>query len=70
MVFLFNRSRPPQEIFETIVLNDKLIDLNQLTWESAMYWQNLVKYVKEKQMEDYLEQILPEVVFFCDYIQK
>ncbi|XP_063086189.1 condensin complex subunit 3 isoform X2 [Cavia porcellus] len=51
--------------------NRKLIPLETLTPEMALYWRTLCEYLKSRgdEGEEYLEQILPEPVIFVEYLQ-
>jgi len=50
----------------------KLIDFEKLNPESAVYWSQLCEYMKTKGAdgEVYLDDIMPTVVVFCDYMQE
>jgi len=52
---------------------DKLIPLDKLTPETAMYWRVLAEYLEEQKApgaEEYLEMIMPELSAFCQYVRK
>ncbi|XP_033356774.1 condensin complex subunit 3 [Bombus vosnesenskii] len=46
----------------------KLIPVNKLGSETALYWRCLVKYVQRESCTEELETILPELSMFCNYI--
>ncbi|XP_025977808.2 condensin complex subunit 3 isoform X2 [Dromaius novaehollandiae] len=48
----------------------KLIPLEDLTAENALYWRSLCEYLKSKgeEGEDLLEQMLPEPAIYADYL--
>ena len=50
--------------------NDKLIPVDKLTAETAMYWRVLAEYLAEQSAEEYLEIILPELSPFCQYVRR
>ena len=50
--------------------NDKLIPVDKLTAETAMYWRVLAEYLAEQSAEEYLEMILPELTPFCQYVRR
>ncbi|XP_015098027.1 condensin complex subunit 3 isoform X2 [Vicugna pacos] len=60
------------ELAEICKNNDgrKLIPLERLTPEIALYWRVLCEYLKSKgdEGEEYLEQILPEPVVYAEYL--
>ena len=52
---------------------DKLIPLDKLTPETAMYWRVLAEFLEEQNApgaEEYLEMIMPELSAFCQYVRK
>ena len=52
---------------------DRLIPLDKLTPETAMYWRVLAEFLVEQNApgaEEYLEMILPELTPFCQYVRK
>ena len=49
---------------------DKLIPVEKLTAETAMYWRVLAEFLAEQGAEEYLEMILPELTPFCQYVRK
>lgn len=63
---------PLNELAEICKNNDgrKLIPLERLTPEIALYWRVLCEYLKSKgdEGEEYLEQILPEPVVYAEYL--
>ncbi|XP_030170000.1 condensin complex subunit 3 isoform X2 [Lynx canadensis] len=63
---------PLNELAEICKNNDgrKLIPLETLTPENALYWRVLCEYVKSKgdEGEEVLEQILPEPVVYAEYL--
>lgn len=54
---------------EVGVGENKVIPYENLNWETASYWTLLVKHIKQLDMEDQIEHILPELVHFCSYIE-
>lgn len=63
-------SKPVREILEVLHLENKLIPIEQLTWEVALYWKSLVRHIRSKNLDEYLDQIMPETLQFCKYIEK
>lgn len=62
---------PLNELVEICKSNDgrKLISLETLTPEIALYWRVLCEYLKSKEEhEDFLEQILPEPAVYAGYL--
>ncbi|XP_054994249.1 condensin complex subunit 3 isoform X2 [Sorex araneus] len=63
---------PFNELVEICKSNDgrKLIPLEALTPEIALYWRVLCEYLKSKddEGEEFLEQILPEPVVYAEYL--
>nr|KAF6501525.1 non-SMC condensin I complex subunit G [Molossus molossus] len=63
---------PLNELAEICKNNDdrKLIPVETLTPENALYWRVLCEYLKSKgdEGEDFLEQILPEPVIYAEYL--
>ncbi|XP_055986317.1 condensin complex subunit 3 [Sorex fumeus] len=63
---------PLNELVEICKSNDgrKLISLEALTPEIALYWRVLCEYLKSKddEGEEFLEQILPEPVVYAEYL--
>ena len=49
---------------------DKLIPVEKLTAETAMYWRVLAEFLAEQGAEEYLEMILPELTPFCQYVRR
>ncbi|KAK1346029.1 hypothetical protein QTO34_008498 [Cnephaeus nilssonii] len=52
------------------LLHRKLIPMETLTPENALYWRVLCEYLRSKgdEGEEFLEQILPEPVIFAEYL--
>ncbi|GLV34023.1 Chromosome associated protein G [Carabus blaptoides fortunei] len=63
-------SQPIREILEVMHLEDKLMPMEQLTWEVALYWNSLVRHIRSKNLDEYLDKIIPETILFCKYIEK
>ncbi|XP_039694054.1 condensin complex subunit 3 [Pteropus medius] len=63
---------PLNELAEICKNNDgrKLIPVETLTPEIALYWRTLCEYLKSKgdEGEEFLEQILPEPVVYAEYL--
>uniref|UniRef100_A0A7N5P569 Non-SMC condensin I complex subunit G n=1 Tax=Ailuropoda melanoleuca TaxID=9646 RepID=A0A7N5P569_AILME len=63
---------PLNELAEICKNNDgrKLIPMETLTPENALYWRVLCEYVKSKgdEGEEFLEQILPEPIVYAEYL--
>ncbi|XP_030881666.1 condensin complex subunit 3 [Leptonychotes weddellii] len=63
---------PLNELAEICKNNDgrKLIPVETLTPENALYWRVLCEYVKSKgdEGEEFLEQILPEPIVYAEYL--
>ncbi|XP_059530753.1 condensin complex subunit 3 [Myotis daubentonii] len=63
---------PLNELAEICKNNDdrKLIPVETLTPENALYWRVLCEYLRSKgdEGEEFLEQILPEPVIFAEYL--
>ncbi|XP_016055237.1 PREDICTED: condensin complex subunit 3 isoform X1 [Miniopterus natalensis] len=63
---------PLNELAEICKHNDnrKLIPMETLTPENALYWRALCEYLKSKgdEGEEFLEQILPEPVIYAEYL--
>ena len=63
----------PELVTKFNLLNkDNLIDVNNLSVESALYWKALVLFLKEEAglAENTLEDMLPTLTAFCDYIKQ
>ena len=48
--------------------DSKLIPLEKLTSESVLYWRCLVEFLKNENLTEEMDLILPELSFFCTYI--
>lgn len=63
---------PVHELAEkcTNIDSRKLIPVENLTCENALYWRALCEYLKKKgdEAEEHLERILPETAIFADYL--
>lgn len=73
MFKLFNFSQKPIEIIlEYIKYNNQyLLPYEKLNWDSALYWRCVVDYFRKiDKNHNILDEILPEVVPFCAYIEE
>lgn len=54
------------------VADGKLLSYDSLTAETSYFWFLLCQHIRQQgvDFEDVLEQILPEMSAFCDYIQR
>ena len=67
---LFNETAPRELVEQFQYLDtDKLIPYEKLTPETAMYWRVLTKYLRDEGAEDCLEELLPELTPFCQYVR-
>merc|ERR1719234_544228 len=67
---LFNETAPRELVEQFQYLDtDKLVPYEKLTPETAMYWRVLTKYLRDEGAEDCLEQLLPELTPFCQYVR-
>ena len=67
---LFNETAPKELVEQFQYLDtDKLVPYEKLTPETAMYWRVLTKYLRDEGAEDCLEQLLPELTPFCQYVR-
>jgi len=51
---------------------DKMIPLEKLTSENALYWRCLVQYLHAEgaEMEEEMDKIIPNLTPFCQYIRR
>jgi hypothetical protein len=51
---------------------DKMIPLEKLTSENALYWRCLAQYLHAEgaEMEEELDKIIPNLTPFCQYIRR
>ncbi|KAA0198034.1 hypothetical protein HAZT_HAZT009612 [Hyalella azteca] len=49
--------------------DDKLLPLDKLKPESALYWKNLAKHLKKEEADEELDFILPDLSVFCRYTE-
>jgi condensin complex subunit 3 len=51
---------------------DKIIPLDKLTSENALYWQCLAQHLhaKGEELEEELDKIIPNLTPFCQYIRR
>lgn len=80
MGFLCLRSEPIKTVLEelTKLLNeDKVIPVNSLNPDNALYWRVLVEYLEthpeiaeERPIDEPLPELLPELSTFCNYIKE
>lgn len=65
------KSKPLDTLIKTVGNNEnRLIPYDNLNWETSNYWRILVQHIKSNlNLEDRLEEILPELVHFCSYIE-
>ena len=47
----------------------RLVPYDKLTAETAMYWRVLAQYLRQEGNEDCLEDLLPELTPFCQYVR-
>lgn len=58
-----------RDMIDILNLDDKkLVPFNNLSSASATYWRLLYNHLKENDDKNYLEEVLPELVPFCNYI--
>lgn len=51
--------------------DNKLVPIENLDWEIVSYWRIYVQFLsKNEEFEEELSKILPELVYFCQYIKK
>ncbi|KAB7498381.1 Condensin complex subunit 3 [Armadillidium nasatum] len=48
--------------------DNKLIPFEKLNTESAFYWRCLTKHLRSEKAEDQLDEILPDLSVFCNYL--
>ncbi|XP_071521422.1 condensin complex subunit 3 [Panulirus ornatus] len=53
-----------------IVKEERVVNLDELQPESALYWRCLAEHLQNEGAEDALEIILPELTHFCSYVHK
>jgi condensin complex subunit 3 len=65
---------PLTEVVDSLVPHqkDKMIPLEKLTSENALYWRCLVHYLHAEgaEMEEELDKIIPNLTPFCQYIRR
>ncbi|CAH1133406.1 unnamed protein product [Ceutorhynchus assimilis] len=68
----FLKSQPLNKIIEILPLDeDKLIPESSLQTEVVLYWNIVLKYLRQSEdLEEYIEQLIPELIIFCGYIQR
>lgn len=59
-------------IIEYLPINeDKVIPFENLNYETALYWCIIVDYLRKlDSSEDYLDNVIPELLPFCVYMEK
>lgn len=70
----FFRTNPKQNMLSIIQLNDdKLLPLNNLKFESVLYWRCLLQYLHKGNEEDgyqYIEKLMPDLSKLVSLIEK
>ena len=49
---------------------ERLVPYENLTAEIAIYWRVLAQYLRQKEEEECLENLLPELTPFCQYVRR
>lgn len=64
------RNTPLNTLIEQLPIDKetKLIPINKLTSETVLYWKCLIKHLQHESFTEELEEILPELSTFCNYI--
>ncbi|XP_066999991.1 condensin complex subunit 3 isoform X2 [Anabrus simplex] len=66
----FFKHKPIKEVTSKLVLQDKLLPMEALTSETAFYWRCLAQYLHSHDETDDLDEIIPELTPFCEYIRQ
>lgn len=69
---VFLRDKPIREIIDQLPIDKekKVISLDKLTLETVLYWSSLVTHLRRKEdTEDLLEEVIPELTPFVQYLQ-
>ncbi|CAH1112883.1 unnamed protein product [Psylliodes chrysocephalus] len=66
------RTTSPEILSSTLILDEKkLVPYDKLNWEMVSFWRMYVQYLsKRNDFEEELEKIIPELIYFCNYIKK
>ncbi|GFG28408.1 hypothetical protein Cfor_11336 [Coptotermes formosanus] len=68
------KHRPMTEVMDNLVPHqkDKMIPLEKLTSENALYWRCLAQYLHAEgaEVEEELDKIIPNLTPFCQYIRR
>lgn len=71
-LLFYYRSHTLATIIKAIPVDENtFIPFEELNWETVSLWRILTDYLKERnEFDDVLDKILPDLVDFCEYIQK
>ena len=50
--------------------NTRVIPVDKLTSENIMLWRHFVEHLKNSNLTEYLEIMLPELSEFCNYVRE
>lgn len=66
------RSIPIEDTIKSVPINqEKLISKKDLSLEAVVLWNLTVTYLhKSEDLDEYLEQLVPELTPFCNYIER
>lgn len=76
---LFSESKSIDELIAALpfaqstdpTADEKVIPIQNLTIEGALFWMSLVEYIQKKNDEDdRLEDVICDLSTFCDYVEK
>ncbi|XP_017774611.1 PREDICTED: condensin complex subunit 3-like [Nicrophorus vespilloides] len=68
---VYFKSFPINDIIAGLNLSEnKLIPYEKLSMEVVAYWNTLITHLRNNEMDDYLDDLQPELLHFCNYIDK
>ncbi|KAJ8947573.1 hypothetical protein NQ318_010085 [Aromia moschata] len=67
----FFKDKPLTELSRVLPINkNRLIEIEDLNWESAAYWRIYAEFLNKNDLEEELEAVLPEFVYFSQYLKE
>lgn len=71
MLYYFYRNFPIKEVIDVLMLNDqKLVPFEKINYDVITYWRLLVNYLQNSEETEYLDNVIPELMPFCKYIER
>lgn len=72
LFYTYYRVQPLLDVLKAVPFENKgLLPFETLNWEAVIFWRVLVGHLRKgDHFEDALGAVLPELVYFCDYIEE